>query len=338
MPSPPPASPLRARLAARADLLDEVRSFFAAAGSVEVDTPAVVRSPGVDAHLDAVPVFVRLDPGAEPSPRFLITSPEYHMKRLLADGSGAIHQLAKAWRDGERGRLHEPEFTMLEWYVPGLDDAGLMDQCEELVRRLAAAFGQDRLRAGGATASTVGPFERLSFAEAFERYAGLDPAREDERRLGRLLRAAGHRPPRDARRDELLDLLLALVVQPKLGLERPVFVTDWPADRAALARLRPGPGGVEVAARFELYACGVELCNGYHELLDPAEHRARMEAENALRVQLGKAPHPLDEAFLDALERGLPDCAGNALGIDRLFLLLRGEDDLGLARAFRLDG
>ena len=335
MPAPP--TPLRARLVARARMLAEVRAFFESAGSVEVETPAVVRSPGVDAHVDAVRVTIRPGPGAEPEPRFLTTSPEYHMKRLLADGSGPIHQVAKAWRDGERGRLHEPEFTLLEWYVPGRDDRALMDQTEALVTRIASVLSGGVLRAGGCTASTECAFDRVSFGEVFERFAGVDPDSESERRMGRLLRASGQRPPRDASREELIDLLLAAVVQPKLGLQRPVFVTDWPADRAALARLRPDAGGRVVAARFELYACGVELCNGYHELLDASEQRGRIEAENATREALGKAPHPLDELFLAALERGLPDCAGNALGLDRLFLLLQGEADLDHARTYRLD-
>lgn len=300
-----------------------------AAGSLEVETPAIVRSPGVDAHLDAIAVELRPSAGAEPERRWLTTSPEYHMKRLLAGGSGAIHQIAPAWRDGERGRLHEPEFTMLEWYVPGFDDAALMDQTEALVR----AVCPDGLHAGGRSARTDLPFERRTFAQVFEDSAGV-PHDEDERRLGRLLRAGGHRPPKDTTREELVDLVLALVVQPRLGLERPIFVTDWPADRAALARLRPGG---RTAARFELYALGVELCNGYHELCDAGEQRARITAENLRREALGKAPYPVDEAFLAALDAGLPDCAGNALGLDRLLLLQAGDDDLSAARPFRLD-
>jgi lysyl-tRNA synthetase class 2 len=314
-----------------------VRAIFDAEGSVEVHTPAIVRAPGVDAHLDPIEVSLRPTPGAPSERRWLTTSPEYHMKRLLAAGSGPIHQLGRAWRDGERGRLHEPEFAMLEWYVPGLDDAGLMDRCEALVRQVAAALSNGVLRRGdGPPCAVDAPFDRIAFSDAFEEHAGVDPEREDERRLGRLLRASGHRPPRDAGREELVDLLLALVVQPRLGIDRPVFLTDWPADRAALARLRPR-GDRQVAARFELYACGVELCNGYHELADPAEQRARIDAENARRVALGKEPLPVDEAFLAALDRGLPDCAGNALGLDRLLLLLTGADDLSAVQAFRLD-
>ena len=311
-----------AQLRTRAALLRAVRSHLEALGSLEVETPALVPSPGVDAWLDAVPAG---------RGGWLTTSPEYHMKRLLAAGAGPIHQLGKAWRAGETGRMHEPEFTMLEWYVPGLDDAGLMEQTEQLVRAVATELG---VRTGWPDE----PFERLTFRQAFLAHAGFDPATAADRRFGMLLRAAGTRPPRTADRGELEDLVLATVVQPKLGTERPCFVTDWPAGRCALARVRPGrdPDGAPSAARFELYVGGVELCNGYHELTDAAEQRRRIEAENRRRQELGKEPGPVDEDFLAALARGLPDCAGNALGIDRLQMVLTGATDIGEVRAFRL--
>jgi lysyl-tRNA synthetase class 2 len=310
-------------LATRAALLARVRAFLDSRGCLEVQTPALVRSPGVDAWLDAIPA----------GDLWLTTSPEYHMKRLLAAGSGPIYQLGKAWRAGERGRQHEPEFTMLEWYRPGLDGAGLMDETEALVRDAAGALGGGSLRTGARACPTEAPFARRSFAQAFTEIAGLDPATEDLRRMGRLLRSAGHKAPGDADREELVDLLLAFVVQPELGRERPEFITDWPADRAALARIQPDG----TAARFELYACGVELCNGYHELADPTEQRRRIDVENRRRQALDKPPYPVDEAFLAALDAGLPDCAGNALGFDRLLMLLCGLDDIGDVVAFRVD-
>ncbi len=261
------------------------------------------------------------------------------MKRLLAAGSGAIYQIGKAWRDGEVGRLHEPEFTLLEWYRPGFDDAALMDECEELVRSLSQTFAPDGLSHRGRSVSTAAPFERITYREAFRRHTGFDPTTTEDSRFGRLLRAGGTKPPRDSNRATLEDLVLALVVQPELGLDRPCFVTDWPSDRAALARLRPGrdPDQAEAAARFELYVAGVELCNGYHELCDAEEQRLRIEAENRLRRTAGKETYPIDEGFLAALSSGLPDCAGNALGIDRLVLVLFGEEDLSASRSFRLD-
>lgn len=328
----------------RAAVVAAVRGHFEGRGSVEVETPAIVRSPGVDAFLDAPRVELRPGgPAGKALVRYLHTSPEYAMKRLLADGAGAIHQIGKAFRDGELGRLHEPEFTMLEWYRPGATDADLMSETEELVRHLAERHSGGLLVDRGRTARcTADRWPRRTFREVFQSHAGVDPDMDDEGRLGRVLRAAGTKPPKGTTREELLDMVLGLVVQPMLGVDVPEFVVDWPADRAALARLRPGADGAAVAARFELYACGVELCNGYHELLDAGEQRARIEVENRRRIEAGKEPMPVDPAFLDALARGLPDCAGNALGLDRLILLLAagaGHDvaDLGDVRAFRLD-
>ena len=310
------------QLRTRAALVRALRAFFDRSGSLEVETPALVRAPGVDAWLDAVTAG---------RGGWLTTSPEYHMKRLLAAGSGPIHQLGKAWRAGETGAWHEPEFTMLEWYVPGLDDAGLMQQTEDLVRAAAAALEVP-------TGWGEQPFERTTFRQAFETHAGFDPATAADRRFGMIVRAGGTRPPRTASREELEDLVLATVVQPKLGRGHPTFVTDWPTQRCALARVRPGRDAdhAPAAARFELYIDGVELCNGYHELTDTAEQRRRIEHENQRREALGKEACPVDEEFLAALA-DLPDCAGNALGVDRLQMVLTGATDIGDVRAFRLD-
>ncbi len=312
--------------------LARVRAFFDVRGSLEVQTPALVPCPGVDAHLDAP--AVDLDGHA----RFLATSPEYAMKRLLAAGSGPIHQVGPAFRAGERGDLHEPEFTIVEWYEPGADDDGCMQTTEALVRDVAHALGDGVLRHRGAQAGTDEPFERITFRQAFGRVTDMDPSDVDPRRLGRLLRASGVRPPRDASTEELQDLVLGAVVQPTLGIGRPTFVTDWPTSRAALARIRPGrdPDAAPAAARFELYAAGVELCNGYHELTSEPEQRARIEAENLRRVANGKQPSPTDERFLAALAHGLPDCAGNALGFDRLLMVSLGVPAIEQVLAFRV--
>ena len=324
------------RLRLRARVIADIRSFLEARGSLEVETPAIVRCPGIDANIDAI--AVELQPGGRGAPRItraLVTSPELHMKRLLCEGLGSIHQIGKAWRDGEIGSLHEPEFTMLEWYREGLDDAGLMDETEALVRSLADTCSEGRLRFRGREARTDLPFERITFREAFERHAGIDPDRDDEKRLGRTLRAGGVRPPRTASREELLDLMLGTLVGPKLGTPAPQFIIDWPADRASLSRLRETAEGTR-AARFELFACGVELCNGYWELSDPEQHRQRFAAENRAREAAGVAPIADDEEFLAALDApgGLPDCAGNALGIDRLLMLLLDADTLSEVRTF----
>lgn len=299
----------------RAALLRSIRHFFESRGSTEVETPALVVSPGLDAHIDAI----------EAEGWKLTTSPEFHMKRLLAAGSGPIHQIGKAWRAGERGPHHEPEFTLLEWYRPGLNDAELMDETESLLRAVVEDVG---LQPGWGSE----PFDRIGYHQCFEDLLGHDLRRDPHRRLGLLLRASGTKPPRDASAEDLEDLALSLLIQPKL--QRPTFVTDWPADRAALARLRDCG---EVAARFELYVGGHEICNGYWELTDPVEQRARFEAENQRRLGLGKAPYPVDEALLAAMEAGLPECSGNALGVDRLMMSLFEITDIGEVRAFRLD-
>ena len=316
----------------RAKVLGVLRDFLTNRGSLEVETPLLVPSPGVDAHLDAPEVSLDGDL------LYLGTSPEYAMKRLLASGIGPVHQIAAAFRAGERGRVHEPQFTMLEWYEVDTDDAGCMDTTEALVRA-AASCGDGTLRfdneAADATESGP-PFSRRTFRDVFGEATGTDALNPDPAHLGRLLRASGVRAPNDCGIEDLVDLTLGTVVQPELGLEVPIFVTDWPADRAALARVRPGrdPDAAPAAARFELYACGVELCNGYHELRDATEQRRRIGHENTRRVALGKSPYPIDEAFLAALESGLPDCAGNALGVDRLVMLIAGVSTLLEARSF----
>jgi len=301
-------------LRARAKVVSALRRFFEERGSLEVETPALVPSPGIDAHIDAI--------AAEEL--WLTTSPEYHMKRLVCAGSGPIHQIGKAWRRAETGRHHEPEFTLLEWYSPGVDDVGLMDATEELVKRAARTLGlsPDWLES---------PFERITWAEAFARFLSYDVANDEPRRLGRLLRASGNRPPRNASGEDLEDLALCLLIQPKFQM--PTFLTEWPAARAALAQVKEG---TRTAARFELYLAGHEICNGYHELGCATELRERMQEENRRRTEGGKAPYPIDEQFLAAIADGMPDCSGNALGVDRLMMALLNIDDIGLVRAFRL--
>jgi len=244
-----------------------------------------------------------------------------------------------AFRSGERGDFHEPEFTMVEWYEPGADDDACMDTTEALVRSVATALGDGRLRSRGEEADVTEPFERITYRQAFQRVTDMDPGDADTRRLGRLLRVSGVRPPRMATPEEMEDLVLGAVVQPTLGVGRPVFVTDWPPDRAALARIRAGRDADRApsAARFELYAAGVELCNGYHELTSEPEQRSRIQAENERRVANGKEPGPVDERFLAALAHGLPDCAGNALGFDRLLMLIQDASDIGQVLAFRVE-
>jgi elongation factor P--(R)-beta-lysine ligase len=297
-------------LRARAEALRATRSFFDARGFLEVETPLRVPCPGLDPHLVGVPA------GAG---RFLITSPEYQMKRLLVGGVPRCYQLTRCFRGDESGRLHQPEFTMLEWYRAFASVDDVMADTEAVVRAVAAALGRpDRLASGGAVASLEGPFPQVRVADAFARYAGVGEAE--------MLRLAVD--------DETAYFRVFVeIIEPALAAEgRPVFVVDFPAAHASLARLRPGDP--RYAERFELYAAGVELCNGFGELSDAAEQRARFARDVAVRRARGLEAYPPDERFLRALEEGMPPSAGNALGFDRLVALAIGAPSVGDVMAF----
>ena len=318
-----------------------------------METPRLSAATVPDLHIHSLVTELSGPGGAagagSPSNRrrlYLQTSPELAMKRLLAAGSGPIYQLGRAFRDGEAGRRHNPEFTLLEWYRPGFDHHRLMDEVEALVDALLG----DRL--------AVRPAERLTYAEAFERHADVDPFRDPPERLRQAAvqasaRAAGtsseRLPDLGEDRDAWLDLLMTTAVEPRLGWEgdpaegrpRALFLHDYPASQAALAKVRPAPAGAAgavgepaVAERFELYVAGIELANGFHELTDPQEQRRRFERDLAERRARGLPEVPLDERFLAALEAGLPPCAGVALGFDRLVMLATGAESIGEVIAF----
>ena len=310
----------RARLQLRARLLHETREFFAARGVLEVDTPLLAQCGVSDVHLASLSTRI----AGRAQPYFLQTSPEYAMKRLLAAGSGDIYQVCKAFRDGESGRLHNPEFTLIEWYRLGFDHHRLMDEVEELLRRLLSA----RLPSAA---------ERISYADAFRRVLGLDPFAAPLAALATLANERLGAPAALATdgRDALLDLLMGTLVGPALGAGRITFVHDYPASQAALARLLPGEPAC--AARFEAYVAGLELCNGYHELADAAEQRRRIESDLRRRLALGLPPMPVDERLLAALAAGLPEVAGVALGFDRVLMLAAGAADLSEVLAFTVD-
>ena len=330
-----PSAPLE-NLRSRAKLLACMRGFFAARAVLEVETPLLCGAGVVDAHLD--PLVVNEARGSSESSggrRYLMTSPELCMKRLLVAGSGPIYQLTRAFRQDESGRLHNPEFTILEWYRPGYDVRAMMDEVEALVRAVCGEVGR---------AEWPEPFDRTTYRAAFEKVLGIDPLAVP---LDRLRSIAGERglvlPPRALRRDgpprpdeeerdDWLNLLMATCVGDSLGREGPLFLYDYPASQAALARLNPADA--RVAERFELYLSGIELANGYHELTDAAEQRRRFEAANELRAAMGKERLPLDGRFLQALEVGLPDCSGVAVGVDRLVLLALGGTSLDEVLAF----
>ena len=300
-------------------MLAAAREFFAERGVLEVETPILSAAAVSDPHIESLATRV----AGFAAPLYLCTSPEYAMKRLLAAGSGDIYQICKVFRDAERGRWHNPEFTLIEWYRLGYDEAALMNEVEALLTRLLAPF------------RTPPPAERLSYSAALQRHAGVDAHAASDAELTAAAVRHGIVCPGELDRDAKLDLLMGMVVGPQLGLERPCFIDDFPASQAALARLKPGTP--PVAARFELYLCGVELANGFHELADPHAQRARFERDLAQRRARGLREPPLDEHLLAALAAGLPDCAGVALGLDRLAAIAAGAPRLADAMAFPID-
>ncbi len=301
-----------------------MREFFQARAFLEVETPILSADVVIDRHLDPFCTTLcddlrRPDVGRR---LWLQTSPEFHMKRLLAAGAPAIYQVARVFRNGERGAWHNPEFTMIEWYRPGDDMAAgmqlLSDLCEALLRR--------------------GPAERLSYAEAFQRHVGIDPHMLTGPQLAAHARGMNIAVPESLTRedrDAWLDLLLVDRVQPHLGATAPTILFDYPATQAALARVRVGTP--PVAERFELYVNGVELANGYHELLDAEVLRARNHENNALRQTDGKPRLPEESRLLAAMEHGLPACTGVALGFDRLVMLAAGVNSIDQVLAFPIE-
>ena len=307
-----------ATLQQRARILAGVRAFFAERGVLEVETPILSRAAVSDPQLDSFATrFV--GPGhATGLPLYLHTSPEYAMKRLLAAGSGPIYQICRVFRQGEAGRRHNPEFTMLEWYRPDWDHARLMDEVEALVAPILGLSG---------------PARRLDYRDAFLMYADIDPLEADIlalRTCAERLGCGGIELGES--RDHWLDLILSHHIEPQLGRDGLCFLQHYPASQAALARLSPHEP--RVAERFELYYQGIELANGFHELSDAAEQRHRFEADLRQRQAMGMDSPPLDENLLAALADGLPDCAGVALGLDRLVMLALGAKSIDEVLAF----
>jgi elongation factor P--(R)-beta-lysine ligase len=317
----------RALLAQRAALLARTREFFAARGVLEVDTPILVNAPVSDVHIVSASVQLAGDappaPGAARAaahpPLYLHTSPEYAMKRLLAAGSGDIFQVCHVVRGAESGRLHNPEFTLIEWYRVGFSLAALMDEVEALVRRLLGPAAAQRAA------------ERISYRDAFLRELRLDPLSAPDEALEEAVRPLGFVGD-GADRDAWLELLMGAEVGPRLGRNALTFIHGYPASQAALARL--DPHDPRTARRFELYCDGIELANGFHELAGASEQRARFERDNAERRRLGLPAGPIDERLLAALESGLPDCAGVALGFDRTLMLATGASHIDEVLAF----
>ena len=313
-------------LRARAGLLRRLRDFFAARDILEVETPVLSRAASSELHLESFVTRYRGSQTGADNCLYLHTSPEYPMKRLLAAGSGAIFQIAKVFRDGESGSRHNPEFTLLEWYRIDFDHWRLMDEVDALVRNVLPDCLVQR------------PTQRLSYREAFLHYAGIDVHSATVEALADCANTQGIAVSQTAAgfaRNTWLDMLMTHVVEPCLGQDGLTFIYDYPADQASLARIRPGEPSL--AERFELYVQGVELANGFCELTDPVEQHQRFEQDNAARCTRGLPTAPLDEHFLAALAHGLPACAGVALGVDRLLMLVSGARSIQEVLAFPVD-
>lgn len=315
-----PSAPI-ANLLKRAAIMSEIRRFFADRGVLEVETPAMSQATVTDIHL--VPFQTRfVGPGAaEGKDLYLMTSPEYHMKRLLAAGSGPIYQLCRSFRNEEAGRHHNPEFTMLEWYRPHYDMYRLMNEVDDLLQQVLECA----------------PAETLSYQQAFLRHLEIDPLSADKAQLREVAvkLGEGELAERIDDRDTLLQLLFMVGVEPHIGKEKPAFVYHFPASQASLAEISTEDH--RVAERFEVYYKGIELANGFRELTDSREQRQRFEQDNRKRTARGLPQHPIDTYLLEALAHGMPDCSGVALGVDRIVMLALKAETLSEVIAFSVD-
>lgn len=302
----------------RAKILSQIRLFFANRDVLEVETPNLSSSTVSDLHMQPFATDFASPPRGGNQTLYLQTSPEYAMKRLLCAGSGAIFQICKAFRNEQAGRNHNPEFTMLEWYRPGFDHLQLIDELDELVQQILDCRAASK----------------ISYQQVFSHYLSMDPltaSLEDLKRLGCEL-GYEHICQNEQSIDTLLQLLFCQHVEPHIGQDAPCFVYDFPASQAALAKINPADP--RVAQRFELYYQGKELANGFHELSDAQEQLERFAHDNLLRKAAGLEQVIPDPYFLAALQAGLPDCAGVAVGLDRLMMLALGKTDISQVLAF----
>lgn len=320
-------------LQARGRVVAALRAWFAAGGFVEAETPILQVSPGLEPHLKAFATRLQRPDGTE-RPLYLHTSPEFALKKLLAGGVPRLFQMARVFRNGERSPTHHPEFTMLEWYRAGEGYEALMADCAALLQLAAQAAGRTHLEWRGAIVPADAPAERLTVAEAFDRAFGFDllattrddPADPPLAPLAEALTPHGVAAHEGDRWEDLFFRAMFERIEPRLGFGRPTILCEYPISMAALSR--PKPGAPLVAERFELYVAGVELANAFGELTDPAVQRARFEADMALKEALYGERYPIDEDFLAALEHGLPESCGIALGLDRLVMLATGAEDI----------
>jgi elongation factor P--(R)-beta-lysine ligase len=305
----------------RAAIINKIRQFFLQRNVLEVETPILCRHTITDVHVVGIPAIFKNIGSLQEQLYYLQTSPEYAMKRLLAAGSGAIYQINKAFRQGELGKIHNPEFSILEWYRPGFDHHQLMDEMDELLQIILQT---DKA-------------ERVSYAELFQQFFNFNPHYADNMQLAEFAKQKNLTIEKSniANRDTWLDLLWTHCIEPEVGQQRPIFLYDFPASQAALAKVRSGEP--VLASRFEVYFKGVELANGFHELQDAAEQAKRFEADLAYRKENNMPLFAMDTFFLAALQQGIPDCSGVALGIDRLIMLALGLDSVAKVVSFSFE-
>lgn len=312
-----PDAPIN-NLLKRAAIISKIRLFFSDRGVLEVETPSMSLKPTTDVYLVPFQTYLTYPGSKFEKKLWLVTSPEFHMKRLLAAGSGAIYQIGRCFRNEEQGNYHNPEFTMLEWYRPYYDMYRLMAEVDDLLQQVLEC--EDA--------------ESLSYQQVFINYLGIDPLSASKVQLRAAMKELGEGSLGNIEedRDTLLMLLFMLGIEPKLGASSPTFIYHFPASQAALAEI-----SVEdhrVSERFEVYYKGLELANGFRELTDSREQKQRFERDNQRRLARGLPKHPIDTNLLNALSHGIPDCSGVALGIDRLIMLALQAESIKEVIAF----
>lgn len=310
-------------LFARAELLKSIRIFFEQRSVLEVETSVLSQAAGTDPNLDSISASYQ-DPQKKEKTLFLQTSPEFAMKRLLANGSGAIFQICKAFRNAEQGDKHNPEFTLLEWYQPGYDEHQLMDEVMELLKSL---YPSEHI--------LQRQWQRITYQNLFEQHLGFNPHTVGLEQLEQFARNKIDIELKQENKDTWLDLLFSHLIEPEL--QEPVFIYDYPASQAALAVVEVNAEGQNVARRFELVINGMEIANGYFELTDAEEQRRRFSHDLEERHAQEKKINPIDENFLAAMDIGLPVCAGVAVGLDRLLMLISDTKSINDVLAFPLD-
>lgn len=303
----------------RAEIIREIRQFFSDRGILEVETPVLSEFSVTDVHLSTFNTQFLSPFSSEAKTLHLMTSPEYHMKRLLAAGSGAIFQLCKVFRNEEAGKRHNPEFTMLEWYRPHFDMYRLINEVDDLLQQIL----------------DCPPAESFSYQFVFQTYVGLDPLSATKAQLVEKARKHGFPCEDDENRDTLLQFLFSEIVEANIGKDRPTAVYHFPSTQAALAQVSSEDH--RVAERFEFYYKGLELANGFHELSDAKEQIRRFQQDNVEREKMGLAPQQLDTRFLAALQAGIPNCSGVALGVDRLLMIALNAERIEEVMSFGVE-